>query len=152
MIVSALRCGTVAFHATGDMVQAKTVTVDILAQNVPGPDGLGAFEVHLTFPPETQFIKAVNDTTWLTSTGRTDPWCDSPALIDGTWVFRCSTLRRHPKRTHRHRRRRARHRLAASVSGRLTVISLAGSQLADIAGRRPQCHPGGHQNQHHRLP
>jgi hypothetical protein len=130
----------VASHTAGTTVQAHTVTVDVLAQNVPGPEGLGGFEVRLTLPPETEYIKGVVDTTWLTSTGRTDPWCDSFALIDGSWVARCSTLNPTPNGP-------TGTGVVAHVTVLppqelgVTVISVAGSQLANIKGDNLQAAP-----------
>jgi hypothetical protein len=128
-------CGTgSSFHSAGTMIEDHAVTVDILAQNVPGSYGLGAFGIRMTFPPETQYIRAAYDVTWLDSTGRND-WCDGPTLTeDGSWMFECVTLGGYtpPGPT------------GAGVIGHVTVlppqslgttaVSLAGSQLSDITG------------------
>jgi len=81
-------------HNQGAPIDAHTVTVEIRAQNVTNALGLGAFKVYLTFPPETQYIKAVMDTTWQASTGRDPSWCDPTThdLPGGVYLFQCFSM------------------------------------------------------------
>jgi hypothetical protein len=94
MVVTRAQGGTsAAAHASGTVIQAKSITVDIWAQNVSDPDGygFGAFEVDLTFPSNVEMIKMTYDYQWLYSTGRfpdcypaTEKWPGS-----GTWQVSC---------------------------------------------------------------
>jgi len=78
------------FHASGKTINAQTVTVNIYANNVTNSWGLGGFEVGITLPPEVQFIKMTSQSTWLTSTGRSE-WCDGPFQYGDTWTVSCAT-------------------------------------------------------------
>jgi hypothetical protein len=133
-----------AEHTATTNIQAKTVTVDIMAQDVSDPNGygLGAFKVYLTFPPDVQMIKMTYDWQWLSSTGRfpdcypaTETWPGS-----GTWQVSCATENnpgsgdppwypRGPSGSGRI----ARVTLLPPPSGMATV-SLAGSDLLNVAG------------------
>ena len=127
-------------HNQGRPIEAHTVTVDIRAQNVIDSHGLGAFGVYLTFPPETQYVKAVMDTTWLASTGRDPSWCDPTThdLGGGVYYLACFTMGDPGNPGHP---------LGPTGSGLIarvtvlppqslgsTTVSLAGSFLADISG------------------
>jgi len=96
MVVTRAQGGTsAAAHASGTVIQAKSITVDIWAQDVSDPAGygLGAFEVDLTFPSNVEMIGMTYYWQWLSSTGRypdcypaTETWPGS-----GTWQVSCAT-------------------------------------------------------------
>ena len=140
VVQRAQACGGVAgvpvAHASGAVVQAHSLTFDVYAQNVTVAHGLGGFEISLTFPAGTQYVKAVYNDQWLTSTGR-ESWCDGPALIEGSYQMACATMGPSNNPT-------LSGPTGTGLIGRVTVlppespatptISLAGSYLTNIYG------------------
>jgi hypothetical protein len=94
MMVSRAQNGSTATaHASGAGIFTQAVNVNIYANDVTDPLGLGSFEIHMVLPPEVQYVQMVPQEGWLTSTGRTSWGCDGPYFMwDTTWVASCTTL------------------------------------------------------------
>ena len=126
-----------AGHNAGTQIDGHTTTIDIYAQNVTDTDGLGLFDLYLTFPPETQYIKSSIETAWISSTGR-DPWCEGPTQDGSTWHLVCYTVGDPLNPGHPHGP------IGSGIIAKVTLltppdlgtttVSLAGSALGDIVG------------------
>ena len=100
MVVDRLAGGSViAPHPNGRMIKAKTVKIEIYANQVTDPEGLGvgAFTLYVTLPDELEYVKLWPSPTWLGSTQR-DVWCDGPFHTEGSsiWQVSCSTTGSEP--------------------------------------------------------
>jgi hypothetical protein len=93
MVVTRAQNGSfAAAHASGAGIKAQTVNVNIYANDVTDPLGLGSFQIYMVLPPEVQYVQMVYQEGWLTSTGR-ESMCDGPFNWGGnTWTVSCTTL------------------------------------------------------------
>jgi hypothetical protein len=93
MVVDRAQGGTAAAdHTSTTIVQARTVTIDIMAQNVSTtPYGLGAFKVYVHIPAGVEFIMLTYDSTWLGSTGRIPECYPEYEESPGVWNVMCYT-------------------------------------------------------------
>ena len=124
----------VSAHVSGASINGPSVTVDIWAKGVTAAGGLGSFEVDLTFPSGAEYLKVSPLTEWLTSTGRTDVWCDGPAKVGDTWKLWCWTVGATPDGP------TGSGKIARVIvwpsppPGQAVIVSLSGSKLTDPFG------------------